>query len=291
VYAIDIYAYAVMSNHVHVVMHVDVDKAQGWSDKQVLGLWHTLYKGTLYKSTLYKSTLYKGILYKGTLITQKCMRDEPLSPGKKVTLQDTIQEYRRRIHDISWFMRNLNEFIAREANKEDGCTGRFWEGRFKSQALLDESAVLACMAYVDLNPVRAKMASTSEYSAHASIQKRTLVFKHKRLQSKSLMPFVGNPRHPMPKGIAFSLQDYCELVDTTGRCIRADKAGHIELQHSPNLSRLGLDAEQWICLTTEFEKHFGYAAVAEQMMNSFKLHTNHQRVRGMGKAKLRLSTG
>jgi hypothetical protein len=106
VYAIDICAYAVMSNHVHVVVHVDVDKAQGWRDKQVLSLWHTLYKGTL--------------------ITQKCMRDEPLSPGEEVTLRETIQEYRRRLHDTSWFMRNLNEFIAREANKEDSCTGRFY---------------------------------------------------------------------------------------------------------------------------------------------------------------------
>jgi hypothetical protein len=73
--------------------------------------------------------------------------------------------------------------------------------------------------------------------------------------------------------------------------VDADKAGYIEHQHSPILSRLGLDAEQWLCLTTEFEKHFCYAAGAEQMMNSFKRHTNHQRMRGMGKAKLLLSTG
>ena len=75
VFAIDICAYAVMSNHVHVVVHVDVDKALGWSDKQVLALWHTLYKGTL--------------------LTQKFIRNEALSQGQLTTLHETIEEYRR----------------------------------------------------------------------------------------------------------------------------------------------------------------------------------------------------
>ena len=251
-----------MSNHVHVVLHVDVKQTQIWSDNDVVERWHRLHKGTL--------------------LTQMFARGYTLSSSQQLTLDDTIAEYRRRLHDISWLTRNLNEFIAREANKEDDCTGRFWEGRFKSQALLDEAAVIACMAYVDLNPIRAKIADTPETSEYTSIQQR---LKLTQATSQLLMPFVGNPRQNMPKGIAFSLKDYCELVDITGRVIRDDKAGHIDHQHQPILQRLGLSDDQWLTLTTEFEKHFCYAAGAEMMMNQYKVHTGHQRIRGMGKAK------
>ncbi len=82
--------------------------------------------------------------------------------------------------------------------------------------------------------------------------------------------------------------DYCELVDCTGRCIREDKAGYIEQHHSPILARLGLDSEQWLTLTTEFEKHFRTAVGSERMLQQFKHHTNHQRIRGMAKARVLL---
>jgi REP element-mobilizing transposase RayT len=269
VFAIGICAYAVMSNHVHLVLCVDKDKAMSWSDKQVVGRWHRLHRGTL--------------------LSQKFMRNELLSDNEWISLKETIAIYRQRLYDISWLMASLSEPIARQANKEDGCTGRFWEGRFKSQALLDDAAVLSCMAYVDLNPIRAKMAKTPETSEHTSIQKRTEAIQQHKRQPYKLLPFVGNPRQDMPQGIAFSVQDYCELVDTTGRIIRADKAGAIDSAHSHILSRLGLSEEQWITLTTEFEQHFCYAAGAEHMMQAFKIHTHRERIGGMRQAKRLLS--
>ena len=265
VFAIDICAYAIMNNHTHVVLCVDKALADNWDSDEVLRRYHKLHRGTL--------------------LTQKFMKGDTLSQGELITFDETVEIYRHRLYDISWFMRDLNEYIAREANKEDGCTGRFWEGRFKSQALLDESAVLACMTYVDLNPIRAKMEKTPETSKHTSIKKRIHAAKNQLPQPSVLTPFVGNPCENIPKGIPYSLKDYCELVDTTGRCIRDDKAGHIDNTQSPILERLGLDSAQWLTLTTEFEKHFCYAAGAEQMMKAFKRHTHHQRLRGMTKAK------
>jgi hypothetical protein len=154
----------------------------------------------------------------------------------------------------------------------------------------DDAAVLSCMAYVDLNPISAKMAKTSETSQHISIQKRTeAIQQQNKRQPYKLLPFVGNPRQDMPQGMAFSLQDYCELVDTTGRIIRADKAGAISSAQSPILSRLGLSEEQWLTLTTEFEQHFCYAAGAEQMMQAFRTHTHRKRIGGMKQAKRLLS--
>ena len=145
-----------------------------------------------------------------------------------------------------------------------------WESRYKSQALLDEQAVLSCMAYVDLNPIRAVMAPTPEQSDHTSIKLRIEHWKEKakefnpeqyaelneNLQPKSLMPFAGNPRQPMPPGIAFNLLDYIELVDWTGRQIREDKRGSIDTNTPPLLQRLNISPQHWLELSTHFEDRF-----------------------------------
>lgn len=258
VFAIDVAAYAVMSNHTHLVLFVDEKLAKSWSTDEVLTRWHQLFKGTL-------------------LTQQYCRGDELIEPLQKI-VSDTAEVYRQRLMDISWFMRILNEYIARKANAEDNCTGRFWEGRFKSQALLDEAAVIACMAYVDLNPVRAAIATTPETSNHTSIQQRIKAATQGR-QLKSLQPFIGNPRKNTPKGLAFELIDYMQLVDLTGRCIKEGKRGYIEKHQMPILTRLNISPENWLTLTTQFRQCFHGAIGAIGGIEALSDFSQHQRLK------------
>ena len=241
-FAIDIAAYAVMSNHYHVVLHINREMAQQWSAAEVIEHWHSLFKGSL--------------------LSQRYACGENLSRAERDALTEQVNEWRERLMSISWFMRCANEPIAREANHEDNATGRFWEGRFKSQALLDEKALAACMVYVDLNPIRAKMAETPKQSDHTSIQqriKKAMNTQHpgnRNQQPETLFPFVGYPRKDMPTGLPFRLNDYIELVDWSGRMLREDKKGAIANQLPPILQRLDMDARQFIYLSQNFEHPF-----------------------------------
>lgn len=142
-------------------------------------------------------------------------------------MQRYIELWRLRLTDLSWFMRCLNESIARMANQEDRCTGRFWEGRFKSQALLDERALLACMAYVDLNPIRAAIAQSPEQSVYTSIKERI-----DQPEAHHLRPFSDTADDS--EGIPFTLRGYLELVDWAGRVVRSDKWGNVTQRISSN---------------------------------------------------------
>jgi REP element-mobilizing transposase RayT len=256
IFAIDIGAYVVMSNHLHLVLRIDVELANSWKDREVVEQWHQLFKGTE--------------------LTQRFASGELVEERNLTQLRHSIAEYRSRLSDISWFMRCLNEPIARMANKEDKCTGRFWEGRFKSQALLDEAAVLTCMAYVELNPIRAQMADTLEDSNHTSIQLRVNAAL-KGEQPQSLLPFIGDERLNQPKGINFVLQDYLQLVDETGRILRDDKPGNISASSVKILTRLNISTDNWIKLTSEFGKIFHGPVGTTQELTHYCDHLQKRR--------------
>ncbi|EDQ00360.1 hypothetical protein [Shewanella benthica] len=256
VFAIDVAAYAVMSNHLHLVLRIDIELANRWSDREVVEQWHQIFKGTD--------------------LSQQFAKGEVIEAYQVSQLKHLIAQYRSRLSDISWFMRCLNEPIARKANQEDNCTGHFWEGRFKSQALLDEAAVLACMAYVELNPIRAQMAKTPEDSDHTSLQLRVnAALKGK--QPEKLLPFIGNERLNQLKGINFSLKDYLELVDETGRVIRDDKRGAISSSGAKILIRLNISSDNWIKITSEFGKLFHGPVGTLQELTSYGEHLGKRR--------------
>ena len=272
IFAIDLCAYAVMSNHYHVVLHVDREQADQWDTWAVIERWHQLFKGTL--------------------LTQRYLRREPLDRPEQQAVDDIAICWRQRLCDISWFMRVMNEAIARAANQEDGCSGRFWEGRYKSQALLDEKALAACMAYVDLNPLRARMANTPETSDYTSIKQRAKTAQaahsptHPRQQAKRLLPFAGNPRQDMPKGLPFRLTDYLELVDWSGRIIRDDKRGAISNQLPPLLERLQIDPRHWLYTSQHFESRFKGLVGSAFALKQACATLGYQRIPGAASAKL-----
>ena len=269
VFAIDICAHAIMHNHLHLVLHVDSEQVKNWSTSDVLERWHTLFKGTF--------------------LTQKYQNKQPLDKFQLAMVEDTADIYKKRLMDISWFMRSLNEPIARQANREDKCTGHFWEGRFKSQALLDEGALLSCMAYVDLNPVRADIAITPEQSNFTSIQLR-IKSAIKGDQPKALMAFVGNEQKEKTTGIRFSLKDYLTLVDETGRIIRDDKRGAISQKAEKILARLHISDDNWLKLTTEFESVFTGAVGTAEHLCEFTEHVGLQRAHGIANANACLNS-
>jgi REP element-mobilizing transposase RayT len=233
IFAIDVCAYAVMSNHYHLVVHVDEGRARRWSHAEVVQRWTQLYS-------------------RPPLI-ERWEKGECESGDREVA-EALIERWRERLFDVSWYMRCLNEPLARRANLEDGCTGRFWEGRFKSQALLDEAGLLTAMAYVDLNPIRADIANTPEASEFTSIYQRieelSSVSNRAEIQKDSpLAHAVPLLRFADEQGsssaIPFALHEYLSLVDWTGRAIRQDKRGTID-SHLPSIAnRLGIDGDAW----------------------------------------------
>jgi len=240
-FAIDVCAYALMSNHYHLVLRLDPARAQAWTDGEVIERWRRLYTGPAFVSAYLNGTA--------------------LHAGEQAMLDGLVPLWRQRLADLSWFMRCLNEYIARLANAEDGCTGRFWEGRFKSQALLDEEALLTVMAYVDLNPVRAGLASSVEESAFTSGQQRLFTVANRDQRPTDtpkprLLPFAQVIRGDEDKGLPFNLRDYLDLLDTSGRAVHPQKRSAMPATAPTLLAVLGLDTGEWFKTVSELHARF-----------------------------------
>ena len=218
-----------MPNHYHLILHVDLELLNRLTDDQIIDRYHQIYRPDELMA------LYRD--------------GDDLTEDELEHVELTLAQWRENLSSISRLIAYINEQIARAGNKEDGRTGRFWEGRFHSQALLDETALLQCMTYVDLNPIRAGIAPTPETSEHTSIKHR--IEKRAKQQPDLLMPFMTSQHDPSPDTdypettLPITFSNYLELVEWTGRILRDDKPGAIDSSIPDILVRLGCAYPDW----------------------------------------------
>jgi REP element-mobilizing transposase RayT len=204
-FGLDVLGFAVMSNHIHVVLRNRPDVVQDWSDAEVARRWWNMFPRRRDKEGKPK---------------------EPTEFELQMIMADAVRfgEIRQRLSSVSWFMRCLVEPIARSANREDVCTGRFWEGRFKCQPILDESALAACLAYVDLNPIRARIVETPETSRFTSVYERIQSIGHELAD-----PAVASAREPHDGEIAKAARDDHSKTEPANAKPHADWLSPFEL--------------------------------------------------------------
>jgi REP element-mobilizing transposase RayT len=286
VFAIETLSYALMANHMHLVVRTRPDVALLWSDDEVALRWWRLFP---------QRRTAHGLPEQPTAEELSHIRNSASG----------LAEKRRRLSSVSWFMKCLSEPIARRANREDDVTGHFWEARFKAQSLLDETAIAACMAYVDLNPIRAAVAQTPETSEFTGLHDRiadrqaatatatatataacttSTVAQDIKAEHGSkagwLAPIALEPEYKSSRtrytdrrltnrGCLFmSLDQYLQLIDWTGRQLRLDKPGQIPPHLDPILTRLDCSPETWLDLIANFRRRFPTEAGRAETLQS-----------------------
>ena len=278
-FSIDVAFVAILQNHLHIILRNRPDLAKRWSDQDVMRRACAIFP--------WKFKAYGGL---GKGPTNGQLRQ--LAGDKQL-----VAQMRERLSSISWFMRQLDQNIARRANEEDDVSGHFWQDRFSSVPILDEIALLMCAVYVDLNEIRAGLAKRPEESrytsAYARIQGKKArqnndanASRHDGWLSPLSLHDDGQQGYP-PAGkrdglrasdrgvLDMTFQDYLQILDFTGRHFTGGKKGKIPARLPPILERTGLSAEAWFTCVEEFEQVFGVAAGTAARVE----HFNQQRGR------------
>lgn len=233
-FAFDLYAFAILGNHVHLVLANDPDRARAWSDREVARRWITLHPSPWLRRK-------RGLAPDGPPSEEEI--------DELVADPDHVRRIRRRLHDLSWFMKCLKEPIARRANREDGVTGHFWEGRYHAFRVCDAGGAVAASAYVDLNEVRAGIAATPEASRFSSSSMRARRAVRRSRRGKRRGQARGGrtllDRTPLANLPGIDDRDYLQMIDRLARLPRPG-ARALPPAVPPVLQRLGIDGAAWM---------------------------------------------
>ncbi len=251
VFAIECCGYAILSNHVHIVVRVNPDVAGSWTDLDVARRWYKLFPRIL-----------SGVRARASS-TEEADRLEQQFLENVAAQKRRIAILRARLVDLGWFHKMWKEPLARLANLQDDCTGHFWEGRFKSHRLLDDAAVLACMVYVDLNLFRAGMVQSLEECHFTSLLQRLEAVKAEQggddrssprsqtSTSRSRRPQVTTWLLSTDHVLGMTARQYVSLVADTGG-IAIDRE-----DHDGRLTALGIDPPRWTRVLTTTARRVG----------------------------------
>jgi len=273
-FAIDIEFRAELSNHLHLVLRTLPRVAKRLSAQEVVRRWLTITK------------------------MAKCLSDDlPVPDPQRVEklAQDSklVQKLRRKLSSISWFMGILCENIARRANREDGCSGRFWETRYRCRECTDLSALLLCGIYVDLNPYRAGEVDSPLASRYSSVFPRLQAQDMRKNAADRpdawLGEFTLQPERKRDEALAYtsrtgrrasdlgilplSLADYAKLLQWTAQQLRSGRRDTIPQDLAAVLDHFDVQQDAWLDTVEKYESTFGHAvgradslvAVAERM--------------------------
>jgi REP element-mobilizing transposase RayT len=284
-FGIELIAYSILSNHYHLILRNRPDVVADWDDTEVARRW----------LMICPPARCKGKPAEPTEAELNAIRRCPRK----------LAAIRKRLSDISWWMRLLNQRIAQRANREEEESGRFWQDRYRAIRLLDEEALISCMAYVELNPLRAGLAERIEDSPHTSIQRRIEGARSQpprdsggrrdaflaeltlgRADASSDQPSGDNGSRCSNRGVLpMSLESYLELLDWTARHVAPGKAGITPKKTPPVLQRIGLEPENWIELVECFDQSFYLIAGCPHRMEATRGHLTQRRFRVRPRAR------
>ena len=296
-FGIDLLTFAVLSNHFHLILRNRPDVVQTWSDTEVARRWLMICP---------HRTDQEGKPIAPSEAELNLIRHCPLK----------LAQTRERLADVSWWMRLLCQRVAMRSNREDRATGRFFEERYKAIRLIDEASIIACSAYVDLNPIRAQICQTIETSEHTSAKRRIDAMRRQhqaqrpepksfqrdpaaflspltideQLDSAGPCASVQGKRCSEKGFLAMSLLDYVELLDWTARQSHPSKLGKTPSDLPPVILRLGIAPEDWCELVSSFGRLFHHVAGNPDSIDALRSHRKQQRFRVHRRVRELMST-
>ena len=275
-FGIDLLGFAILSNQFHLILRSRPDVVATWKDAEVARRWLMLAP------------------------FRKDIEGNPFDPNEADLhriLDDAkkVKATRLRLSDIGWWVRLLCQSVAIRANQEDQESGRFWQSRFRAERILDDSTLVACTAYVDLNPIQAAITDKLETSDLTSAQLRIKSHKatlnataasqtgrsaekplgsatktSKAPADRFLAPLWLSPRQrkggPVvnrtgercsDKGfLPLTEEDYLQLLKWTAKQLSQETQSKTPPRCQEILDSLDLNAETWLPLVKKFGKLF-----------------------------------